>query len=374
MNITNLKTKLPDGTDLVLWEEATAPSPPPPPEPSPPPPPAPAGKFAIGNEVQATNTINVRAEPKLTATLLNSLPTGTRGVIVQGPVTADGVSWYFIDVHLAEAKDGWVGDDRLAIFESQPSPTPTPGGKPDATNTGPFDRSILKPAVGLTVTKPGTVLENFNFSGPIGVDADDVTIRNFYQNAMGSSYGVKLANGRKRLVVEYGEIINFSGGAIYQDNYTARFLNVHHGGSDLFKMGGYGNILLERCFGHHAGMNEGAHADGVQLIGGPNHIIRMCNFDMPFGLVEGGQLFRSNCPLFISSISGQLPMKDVLIDGGWFNGGNYTMKLNDACTVRNALIGRDFKSGPWYGSELGQSVRQNVRWADTGELVPGSAP
>ena len=61
--------------------------------------------FKVGMEVETTANLRVRSNPSLTATFLGVQRKGSKGVIIDGPVIADGYYWYKTDY--ASGHDGW---------------------------------------------------------------------------------------------------------------------------------------------------------------------------------------------------------------------------------------------------------------------------
>ncbi|KKU52080.1 MAG: Ricin B lectin, partial [Parcubacteria group bacterium GW2011_GWA2_47_10] len=89
-------------------------------------------KFIIGDRVQTTVTLNVRATPSLTGILLGSQPTGALGTVIGGPfvangpgVTPDGYIWW--NINYDNAPDGWSVENFLA--KALPVPPPPPQSK-----------------------------------------------------------------------------------------------------------------------------------------------------------------------------------------------------------------------------------------------------
>jgi hypothetical protein len=246
---------------------------------------------------------------------------------------------------------------------------PTAGVKPNATNTGPTNTSILRASGSITVTQDGAVIENVNVTGTINVQANNVTIRNFRINANGAGHAINYAGGKRGLVVEDGEVSNFGEAAIGLNytNYTARRLNVHHSQRDGFKA--EGNVLIENNWVHYLGMLKGAHADGVQSSKGSGLTVRGNNFDLPWDIgVESTSAF------MIKSDFG--PIDNVLIENNWLNGGQYTIYVMAGSfggqsypaptnvRILNNKFGRDFHYGLYYPGAA--TVRQGNVWEDTG--------
>jgi PKD repeat protein len=95
-------------------------------------------KFRIGDWVQTTANLNVREGPGLNYTIISTMPLGTIGQIVGGPVEADGYIWW--DVKYVSGERGWSVEDGLTIA--------VPNKKPRAD----FGYAPLKPKAGEIVT------------------------------------------------------------------------------------------------------------------------------------------------------------------------------------------------------------------------------
>jgi uncharacterized protein YgiM (DUF1202 family) len=71
--------------------------------------------FPIGSVVEvATDRLNLRATAGLSGTVVDVLVQGDRGVVVAGPTSKDGYSWYRLDVDADGVADGWVAGFYLA--------------------------------------------------------------------------------------------------------------------------------------------------------------------------------------------------------------------------------------------------------------------
>jgi hypothetical protein len=81
------------------------------------------GNFNIGDSVYVNSgPLNFRSAPGLNGSILRTLQTGDTGKVTDGPQTADGYTWYKIEVITGE--QGWVVQD----FLSAGNPTPPPNG------------------------------------------------------------------------------------------------------------------------------------------------------------------------------------------------------------------------------------------------------
>ena len=191
-------------------------------------------------------------------------------------------------------------------------------------------------------------------------------MRNFIVDAGGSAgSAIKVHPGSTNVLIENGEVTNSIAALVTGTSFTARRLNLHHGGQDGFNP--YDNVVIENNWVHHLGMQDGAHADGVQLGGGSNFVIRNNYFDMPIN--QSG--FRSNAAIFIRAWKG--PIRNVTVDGNWMNGGNYTVYVMDDSgnvKVTNNWFGRDFRYGPKRVNATGTVTWSNNRFWDNNALIP----
>jgi hypothetical protein len=239
----------------------------------------------------------------------------------------------------------------------------TPSGKfPDATNTGPTNRNILKVMTNsVTITQDGAVLENFHMKGgTITVAANNVTIRNFIMENPGTTgAAIKMYNSDvKGAVIQDGEI--FGGTAtngVSGSNYTARRLHIYNMRSDCFRV--KENVTIEGCYLHDFGQGPESHGDGVQMYptdGGNMRII-------------GNRIDARGANAALFQVNGGWH-----IEGNYFNGGNYTIQCGGEAGNKfiNNTFGRDSKYGPirvGSGSRSLLTWTGNV-WADTGAPVP----
>lgn len=255
---------------------------------------------------------------------------------------------------------------------------PQPGAyKPDDTTTGPNNiyvknKASLQPSGWITVTEPGTVIENVDITGGVNVKADNVTIRNF--KLKGTSYfGIRADFGAKNLVIEDGEITDAQSAGVYGSNFTARRLNIHNMGNDAYKP--FRNVVIEAGYAHHLGYISDSHADGVQMVVGGKVVARGNNFDMNVYTQPG---FHNSQVFIIQPQNG--PIDDVLIEKNWINGGGTSIQLRDKgngpptnVRILNNYFGRDYRFGPWI-VQGSTNVRMCNVWEDTGELLSGQAP
>lgn len=104
------------------------------PAPSPSPTPTPTGKFAIGDTMRVTESLNLRSGAGTNNGVVAVLPTGTTGKVLEGPRTASGYTWWRVQTSLGT---GWSVENWMAKQSSgspapaptDPAPAPPPTGK-----------------------------------------------------------------------------------------------------------------------------------------------------------------------------------------------------------------------------------------------------
>ena len=150
-------------------------------------------------------------------------------------------------------------------------------------------------------------------------------------------------------------------------------------GADGFKC--ESNNLVEGCWIHHIGINDGAHADGNQTRVGSNITFRGNFFDLPHPWSPNGPPppYKSNaCSINQAEIA---DIVNLVMDSNWINGGGYSVYFEaqnktgqqyncDSCKLINNRFGRDYVYGPLVvtGNVTNLTVDGNV-WDDTGELM-----
>lgn len=140
------------------------------------------GGYPGGTRVEVTaDSVNVRAAPGLGAAIVNTLPSGYQAFIADGPVSADGYTWYRLDA-MGQSL-GWVAGEFLAPADD------SGGGFPDgarvAVNT---DLLNVRSAPTLGGAVVNTLIEGYQAfisDGPVAADG-----YTWYQvDAMGQTLG-----------------------------------------------------------------------------------------------------------------------------------------------------------------------------------------
>lgn len=219
---------------------------------------------------------------------------------------------------------------------------PETGDFPNEDTTGVPPGTDLKPSGSITVTEDGAVLDALEIKGNVKIEADNVTIRRSRIVSTGL-YAVELESGHKNLVIEDTEIdgAGRSKIAVLHGEYTLRRVNIH----DFFdgvRIEG-DNVLIEDSYIHHLYRLEGGHHDTIQMRQGTNVVIRNNNIQ-PYNPETDDPM---NAAIQFGSLLG--PIDDVLVEGNFMNGGNYTInagKLEGGSVVfRDNRFGRDARYG-----------------------------
>ncbi|HPF13095.1 MAG: LamG domain-containing protein [Planctomycetes bacterium] len=299
-------------------------------------------------------------------------------VLDENQLAAMPVGTYTATAHFENTTSGYGSTDKVVRLTVQ-----APGGsggsgdgqRPGPTNTGPTNVSILQNVGGMTITQDGAVIENVRVSGTIVIEANNVTIRNFIVDAGYAPYAITATGGNYGIVLEDGELVNVNSAHIYGGGFSAFRLNLHESGGDGFKA--TNDVLVEGCWVHHLGTNDGAHADCNQTRWGSNFIFRGNFFDLP---IDIGQPYKQNACFIMQTGDG--PIDNILIENNWLTGGNFTVYVEnkwngsasspnygDPTNVRllNNRFGREFRYGPL--NITGTVLISGNRWDDNDQLM-----
>ncbi len=272
---------------------------------------------------------------------------------------------------------------RIAVYKNggfhtiagQPVP-PTHGRFRGSHNTGLPAGTVLGAAEnGLTVTTPGTVLEDRLFYGSVAVEAPDVTIRRCkFVLRFGGSYAIDATGvpasqvgATYSLEVQDCEVDGSDLGAaasLYIGSYTAVRRCYIIGAADTVKIGG-ANCLLEDSWLHEQTQYPGGHDDALQTTSGDAMIIRRNRLEVMN--VEFDTMYNS-C-FQVGSLSGDLT--NLTFEDNYLNGGNYMVNGTGdsenghlmANTVwRRNRFGPDYRNGQARGDVVNGAA---VDWDDT---------
>jgi hypothetical protein len=244
------------------------------------------------------------------------------------------------------------GEDVIVNRPTRPrdargKPIEDAGERPGPENTGVQDQKNLKRAMNIEA-EDGQVIENMFIVGQVEcTDKKNITIRNCVIDANGDRYGVHCQRS-ENILIEKCEIYNVGSAGVYGDGFTARYCQVSQSKGDGFKPGN--NCVVDKNYVHTLGLNSpGAHSDGVQIRGAKNVKVIGNFFDMPINQPNT----HSNSSVFIQGDKPkQRPTEDVLVEGNWCRGGNFTIQAfsdgGDASTIK-IVNNRFFQGESRYG-------------------------
>lgn len=220
--------------------------------------------------------------------------------------------------------------------------SPLPEGQPGPDNTGPT--GSLTPSLSIDA-HDGQVIENLDITGSINAKGrNNVVIRNCRIRGVGP-YGIR-CDGATNIIIDRVEITGHSSAGVYGSGYTLTYSEIHHIGADATKAGD--NCVIQGNWFHHLGTNDGAHADGVQIIGSDNIRIEGNFFDMPKGIPGTS----SNAWLMIHEDGDDMPQNVVFI-GNWCKGGNYGINGKSDKTTCYASKNIIYRGSTQYGCSQG---------------------
>ena len=247
-------------------------------------------------------------------------------------------------------------------------PLPAPGSTFGTdVNGNPNNGARVNSNGSVTIIKDGTVIDGYILSNGVLVEANNVTVQR--SSITGGLYNVQIGNVTGTLIQD-SELSNASNGIIGHD-FTAQRVNIHNELEDGIVATGSNGTVLDSYI-HNLGTEPGAHADGISIYYGSNWTIRGNNIDMP----EGVPGFLSNSCIDIETYT---KISNIIIDGNWFNGGNYTIYSIDkglgygpptGVQITNNFLGHGYNYGVLDADPPASvSIWQNNRWVDTNLLL-----
>jgi len=251
-----------------------------------------------------------------------------------------------------------------AIKLDLPASDPTVSGdRPDATNTGLQDGTVLKTVTGFRATN-NTTYTGLLIKGQVTLTGmTNVKFINCKIDSGGTAmYNIR-CDGASGIVVQNCELTGSTMAAIYGDGFKAVSCYVYKHAGDAFKPSN--DALIQGCYVTQLGWNDPtAHADGVQIRNAKNIKIVGNYFDMPIDVTNT----KSNATLFL-----QLSPVNVVFDGNWIRGGNYSIHAyvdsGDPSTVK--IINNVYytKSAQFGFGTIGDGVVVTGNTTETGAIA-----
>lgn len=200
---------------------------------------------------------------------------------------------------------------------------------PTAENTGlTIPESELEPMKPSTIWESDLVIEGKHFQGgQVIVQGANVTFRNCKFTPT-SWFGLR-TEGKGSVIVEHCHFSNppFNGqqkpqSLIMLNNSQLRYSKFENGWSDAIKVSS--NTVIEYNYITRMGAHHESHADGIQMTGGSNVVIRHNYFDMPF---MQDKVYLNNACMMIQNEFGDL--RNIDIYGNWLNGAGTLIMVNN---------------------------------------------
>ena len=230
--------------------------------------------------------------------------------------------------------------------------------RPGADSTGVPTGVTLTPYTGpLRITKAGTVIDGKLIDGCLDVRARDVVVKRSRLTCGGIM--IKIEQRTANLTVEDSDLDGANTGFVAGYwNYTLSRVDVHNI-EEGPRVGS--NVIIEDSWFHsmHPAGADDAHQDLMQTNGGSNSTIRNNVFDATS--TEPGVSFNA-----AFQVGAEFePLRNVLVERNWFNGGGYTINIRNDEGISNVLF-RDNVFGPRHGyGAVSRADSPGILWADS---------
>jgi len=343
--------------------------------------------IALAAAVAGTNVLNLRYANGSNVARPLEVNVGGVKTLLQMPPTGGWEKWgkVSLDAKMVAGTNPvtitatqLAGGPNLDLIEvgSPDVPAPATGGMPSQASTGVVAGTMIKAAPSTFAIKSGTVYSGLQFTGlkrwnlPKGQSA---TFINCKFNGNRTMRCVDCGSNEGELTFINCEFENSTAEAVYGSHYAVKSSYIHDIGGDGFKA--LHDVLIQGNYATRLGTGVGSHADFVQISGGYNVTIVGNYANMPIGVAGTS----SNAAVFIQGgKNGERP-SNILIQGNWFRGGNYTIHAFDSDQPASIRIVANFfftggaKDGTSarYGA---RSIQQGVVWTEnhvfeTGKLL-----
>ncbi|GAB7190142.1 hypothetical protein NUM3379_08480 [Kineococcus sp. NUM-3379] len=223
-----------------------------------------------------------------------------------------------------------------------------PAGFPGPHDTGVPLGTELEPSGSVSATTDGQVLEDLDVDGCISVKADDVVIRRVRVRCAEKERAITIEGERENLLVEDSEIDGRGSTevAIGWGGYTLRRVNVHST-FDGPRLGS--GVTIEDSWIHDIVRRDDVHGDAAQSTGAEGVLVRGNSMN-PTNTRTDDPL---NAAVQLGSENRGTGLSDVLIEGNYLDGGNYTVNVRGDAEVDGVRIrGNVFGDGARYGPLL----------------------
>lgn len=252
-----------------------------------------------------------------------------------------------------------------AAAPAAPPAAPAPSSFPDASSTGPRSGHSLTASGPLTITEDGATISDLAVDGCIDVKASNVTISDVTISCDRSTTAIAIADGASA-TVQYTEIDGKGvvSTAVGFSNYTLSHVDIHDvidGPRMNF------NVQVLDSFIHGLHRTSSSHNDALQTTGGTGIVVRGNTLQA----YDAATVDPMNACVMIGSENA--PLRDMVIEGNYLDGGNYSILARDDVnganiTVSNNVFTHNARYGPYRGVSAMDANSTNV-YADTGASI-----
>lgn len=260
------------------------------------------------------------------------------------------------------------GATSSSIDKSFTATAGTAKAKPGVSNTGVKAGTRLTAYTGpLRITTDNVVIENAEINGCIVLKAKNLTIKNSRIRCATKSLSGRVINVGDGASF-YGEDIELDGMGVTEmgigfSNWKLVRANIHST-NDGARLGW--NSTVEDSWIHDMARKGALHPDCLQTTGGQNITVRNNTLDV----YNAADKDLNNSAIMIGSeTSGAL--KNMLIEGNYMNGGNYTLNMRadtveTGLVIRNNTFGDNARYGAIRAPKRATTVLENNTAAATG--------
>lgn len=213
-------------------------------------------------------------------------------------------------------------------------PSAVPSGPPGPSTTGVPAGTQLRRSGPLRITTPGTVIDGLDVSGSIVIAAPDVVIRNTRVTANSADVArvIEGSDDAQNVMIEDVEVDGAGLADIGVDVSRATLSRLDvHGANDGVRMGR--DIVLQDSWVHDLVRKGELHPDAVQGISAKD--VQIIDNVLDPRATEGDL---GNAAIMLSSDSGDMTSRNVVIRGNVLDGGNYSINISKAIDAQGFVV------------------------------------
>lgn len=204
-------------------------------------------------------------------------------------------------------------------------PTMPPSAMPTQASTGIAAGTMLTAAP--STLAPGKVYFGLLFTGKRTIKwakGQKATFINCKFKGGGTDRIIRCDGNEGTLEFINCEFEDCSAEFFYGSGFIVRACYLHDSDGDAFKP--HHDCVIEGNYVTRLGRGAGSHADGVQIRGGYNIVIRGNYFNMPIDVAGTS----SNAAMLVQADGDGSRPYNITFEGNWCRGGNYTIRIYDS--------------------------------------------